>query len=396
MNFNFFLFIALINCSFCANAQTESNTRFQVDISEIDSKNFTCLKKYLENKRIVLIGESSHGVFEFGEFKKETVKYLVDSLGFSTVFIESGLSDIYKWTSGDRNIYDSLVYSIFPIWHTSSYIEMFKFLKEKNIKVFGIDPQNSSKYFADFPYEQLCKINPEIAEKFYTVDKEWSRAYSKPILFWDSITYQVQKKAIIAYESVLDEIEKNILSFSVRKDYLFLKRILENRLSLAKAFNKSADYFHRDSIISKNVDWLLENVLATNDKVIILSHNSHVAKEKNMNVGYLSNLMCKQYDDKMFVIAQYFASGEFVDMSGKINNIPLPIKNSFEAYLGIFKNNYNLFDTHNLGLPKKIFNRKIISYYMGGPIIQELNLSKNYDLIFTVKHAKASNLIKLK
>jgi hypothetical protein len=109
----------------------------------------------------------------------------------------------------------------------------------------------------------------------------------------------------------------------------------------------------------------------------------------------MGELMMKELNDKMFVIAQYFESGNFVDISRKIHSAPSPLKNSFEAYLSSFDSEYNLFDVHNSTSPKKIFNKKIITYYMGGPITQELILSENYDLIFTVKHAKASNLFKL-
>jgi erythromycin esterase len=376
-------------------AQIASDSSFQKGFMNISSENFSYLKKRLEDKQIILIGECSHGVHEFGEFKKEIVKYLVDSLRFSTVLIESGMSDIYKWTSSYQNNYDSLVYSIFPIWQTTSYMEMFKYIQEKKVKVFGIDPQNSSKYFREFPYEQLFKIDTVLAKRFYYVDKEWSKSYSKPILSWDSTVYQTQKKAIDTYELILDRINKNKSTSRDSTDYLFLKRILENRLSMAKAINKSTDCFHRDSIMERNVTWIMNNILTPKDKIIILSHNSHVAKEKNMNIGYMGDLMSKQFNDKMLVIAQYAESGYFAGITSKINSIPQPIRNSFEEYLSNLYSEYNLFDLHSPILPRKIFNKKIMTYYMGGPITQELILSKNYDLIFTVKHAKASNLIKL-
>jgi erythromycin esterase len=376
-------------------AQIALDSSFQKNLVSISSENFSFLKKNLEDKQIILIGESSHGVQEFGEFKKEMVKYLVDSLGFSTVFIESGMSDICKWTSSEQNVYDSLVYSLFPIWQTNTYVEMFKYFQEKKVKVFGIDPQNSSKYFRDFPYEQLLKIDTGMAKSFYIIDKEWSNAYSKPISPSDSTVYQAQKRAIIMYELILDKLNNNKDSFSEPKDYLFLKRIFANRLSMARAFNKSPDYFHRDSIMETNVTWIMNNILTTEDKIIILSHNSHVARYKNMNVGYMGELMWKQFNNKMLIIAQYFESGNFVNIRHEIHSVPPPLNNSFEAYLSSFNSEYNLFDMHNSSLPKKIFNKKIITYYMGGPIKQELILSKNYDLIFTVKHAKASNLFKL-
>ena len=103
--------------------------------------------------------------------------------------------------------------------------------------------------------------------------------------------------------------------------------------------------------------------------------------------------MYKEYEDKIFIIGQYFESGEFVNNRRELSKMPQPAKNSFESYLGQFKTGYQVFDLHNKNIPQKIFNTKIKTYYMGGAIIQNFNLSKNYDMIFTVKHGSPPTFI---
>ena len=376
---NYFIIASLIIVSSSVKSQQVKSTKTEISFSKLEEQDFSFLKKSLQNKQIVLIGESSHGVLEFGEFKKKTVAFLVDSLGFSAVFIESGFSDILKWTEDERNS-DSLIYALFPVWHTNTYLEMLQYLKKKGVKIFGIDPQNSSRFFYEFPYRQLIKIDKDLATSFYKIDKEWSKAYSKPVSQWDSSFYASQRQAIDTYASILSKLNRENVND------LFLKKVIENRLRMAKAVAKNPDMFHRDSIMKENVDWLLKNVLTEEDKVIILSHNVHIAKEKSMNVGYLGFLINKQYGDKTFAIAQYFASGKSLNNRRELVVMPAPAKNSLESYLNQLENNYQIFDMNNESLPKQIFDRKINTYYMGGIMTQSLILSENFDMIFTVRN----------
>lgn len=366
-------------------AQELNTKKFAIHMDEMESQSFSFLKESIGNKRYVLIGESTHGVREFGELKRKSVEFLVDSMGFSTILIESGLSDLLKWTTNEKESNDSLIYALFPIWHTSSYLQLFQFLKKEQVKIFGIDPQNSSRYFRDFPYEELKKVNENIAMSFYEVDREWSKTYSKPISLWDSSFNITKQKAINIYELALREVFELGTNKSI--EYLFLQKILQNRLSMAKNINASPDMFHRDSIMKDNIDWLLNTVLEKNEKVIILSHNAHVAREKSFDIGYLGSLMSKDYNDKIFIIGQYFESGNFTNNKRDTIKMPPPEKNSFEAYLSQFKTEYQIFNLQSKFIPKEIFNKKIKTYYMGGAMVQNFNLSRNYDMIFTVKHA---------
>lgn len=355
-----------------------------IDFEDLGKQNFSFLKESLKNKQFVLIGESAHGVKEFGEFKMKAVSYLVDSLGFSTILIESGFSDLLKWKTNAQANNDSLIYSLFPIWHTESYLKLFQHLNNKQVNIYGIDPQNSSRFFRDFPFEQLLKIDKKLASVFYEIDKEWSKAYSQPMTSWDSSFYKIQKNAIAVYDKALKEVSVGTNLDS--KNQLLLKRILENRLKMAKNVDKNVDMFHRDSIMKENIDWLLMNVLSKDEKVIILSHNTHLAKESSFHIGYLGELMDKSYSKKIFVIGQYFASGNFADNKREHLKMKEPERNSFEYYLSQFKSAYQIFSLYNRELPKNIFDKKINTYYMGG-VIQNLNLSQNYDMIFSVKSA---------
>lgn len=56
-----------------------------------DPLDFSCMDRYVEGKRIVLLGESSHGIGDFYRTKVNMIKYLHEVHGFKAVVLESGL-----------------------------------------------------------------------------------------------------------------------------------------------------------------------------------------------------------------------------------------------------------------------------------------------------------------
>ncbi|MEM8528877.1 MAG: hypothetical protein AAGG68_29850, partial [Bacteroidota bacterium] len=59
--------------------------------SEFD---FSFLDEELSDKKIVALGESTHGVGEFYELKSKLIEYLYTKLDFNLIIFESGFADI--------------------------------------------------------------------------------------------------------------------------------------------------------------------------------------------------------------------------------------------------------------------------------------------------------------
>ncbi|MEK1832392.1 erythromycin esterase family protein [Priestia megaterium] len=94
------------------------------------------LKKVLKGKRIVQLGETTHGSNEMSATKVELIKYLHEELGYDVLAFESGFAE----TNGayrqlhDLSSTELMKRSIFGVWHTQEVADLFKYLQEQEKK----------------------------------------------------------------------------------------------------------------------------------------------------------------------------------------------------------------------------------------------------------------------
>lgn len=119
-------------------------------LSSGDFSDLQFLKPLLKNKRVIQLGESSHGIAEFNWMKVRLVKFLHQELGYDVIAFESSLTGC---DSADRMIgkvspLDVMRECIFGVWHTNEVLPLFDYLDtarktNKRITLAGFDTQNS-------------------------------------------------------------------------------------------------------------------------------------------------------------------------------------------------------------------------------------------------------------
>jgi len=96
-----------------------------------DSTEFSFLKVLLKDKRIVLLGEQSHGDGATFAAKVRLVKFLHSELGFDMLSFESGLYANYK-AAQELNHTEArnspMLESVFPIWsETAEFLPLIQY-----------------------------------------------------------------------------------------------------------------------------------------------------------------------------------------------------------------------------------------------------------------------------
>lgn len=89
------------------------------------------------NISIVLLGESSHGIYEQNYVRCELVKRLHKEFNFNNIFIESIVKQ-----SGKLGSLDSLNFlkeELHPVYHTSEILDLIQYAKDHNLKVDGFE-----------------------------------------------------------------------------------------------------------------------------------------------------------------------------------------------------------------------------------------------------------------
>ncbi|MCY8918823.1 hypothetical protein MOE20_20605 [Bacillus atrophaeus] len=64
-----------------------------IEMSDSSQKDLRFLKNVLKDKRIVQLGETTHGAAEMNQTKVRLIKYLHEHLGYDVIAFESGFSD---------------------------------------------------------------------------------------------------------------------------------------------------------------------------------------------------------------------------------------------------------------------------------------------------------------
>jgi hypothetical protein len=154
-----------------------------IDATNEDYSDLQFLKETLKDKKIVLLGEQSHGEGATFAAKVRLVKFLHQELGFDIISFESGLYDNYKTFQlvHDFNVKDSpLKESIYRIWsETKEFEPLLQYIHRKSkssspLIVAGFDSQDDQIFKKEYLADLLETLNGKIVlnEKEYTLLQE--------------------------------------------------------------------------------------------------------------------------------------------------------------------------------------------------------------------------------
>jgi|GEM_PF-977729 len=226
------------------------------------------LDKNLNGKKVAFLGESNHHYGSDLLAKTEFVKYLVLEKGFKDIVFESDFFGLY-FDHNKRNLY--------PFWSNSAQCEeLFKFLKEHNVTIWGFDNQLNSPYTSS---AFSIKLNNFLIENSINVDKRFidlteaffknkDRSNSNKIIGKLNLEYLTSEIDTLLKNEI---ISRNKLWFQFLESYK--SYILIN--STAKTNEKGIPI--RDKQMAKNLNFIINSM--PEKKFIVWLHNAHMIKD---------------------------------------------------------------------------------------------------------------------
>ncbi|MGE7795686.1 erythromycin esterase family protein [Lysinibacillus fusiformis] len=331
------------------------------------------LKPLLHDKRIVFLGESSHGVAQFNLAKTRLIQFLHQEMGYNVLAFESGLGDVMNAQGkiDKQAALQTMKDAIFGVWWTKETLPLFEYAKttqatEKPLVLAGFDIQQQGA-FTNGDWLQ----NPQLAQKFSDAEKqlaEWSSSK-------DLKGYQKEKTAIInVYKQVKAQVQTK--EKELQKAYpnelqivKLMERTLADRIRLADEYveltiqstiemeqNKYESFLTtmewRDQAMMENLLWLAEEVYPT-EKFIVWAHNDHIRKAQSDVMGspYPVKLMGERlpdiYKKYSYVLGLYMTSGETANNMGETMPVLPPIKGSIEDIVSSANQPYTFIDLRN-------------------------------------------------
>lgn len=331
------------------------------------------LKPLLHDKRIVFLGESSHGVAQFNLAKTRLIQFLHQDMGYNVLAFESGMGNVMNAQGqiDKQAALQTMKDAIFGVWWTKETLPLFDYAKstqatEQPLVLTGFDIQQQGA-FTNGDWLQ----NPKLAQQFNEAEKqlaEWSSGK-------DLKGYQKVKATIIdVYKQVKSEIqikEKELQAAYPKEPHIvkLMDRTLADRIRLADEYieltiqsnidieqNNIESFLQtmewRDQAMMENLLWLAEEVYPT-EKFIVWAHNDHIRKAQSDVMGspYPVKLMGERlpdiYKKYSYVLGLYMTSGETANNMGEPMPVLPPVKGSIEDILSSTNKPYTFIDLRN-------------------------------------------------
>lgn len=306
---------------------------------EGDFSDLEPLKEILREKKIIGLGEATHGTSEFFSYKHRLIKYMVTELGYRTFVIEAdfaGSEIMNDYITNGVGTIDSAVRAMsVGIWHTQEFFDLVEWMKaynqdkskEDQLRFYGCDIMVAwilGGKFRDGEIPMEKPFSDKAKEGLDLINKTGFQNLSKEQLALMNYTAEELRN------NKPTETDPKILSLHKQYVNLVLKMVefkSESKLYLSDII--------RDQYMAENCEWIYN--YEEGRKMIIWSHNAHIAKDilplnrTNLPMG---GHLAKKFPSEYYALAFGFNSGAMREYSfslGKNVSTPIPefsVKNS--------------------------------------------------------------------
>lgn len=334
------------------------------------TEDLSFLKEAVQDKRIVVLGESTHGAKEMNQSKIRMIKYLHEEMGYDVIAFETGLGEAAAVQQNFDNLTatEAMKQSLYPVWQTTELEQLFTYMKEqkekgKPLTLAGFDMNLFYKSsFRSYAKEWLQKVNPEVASEFDTAVSELielDRYYNKNKTYpYDRFKMEIQpvinkfekvRMFIQNHKSELIQVaphptfDVNLFekSISIRIDAIktHLDADMKVRGGISSPNLTDYSFYIRDQKMAQNFAWLTE-MQYKNKNIIVWGHNYHIRKQNSKMI--LDFTKVQQYNyvgpnmmdylpqrikDQMYTIGVFAYSGSSWD---DVNENVIPVHNEHE------------------------------------------------------------------
>lgn len=282
------------------------------------------LQEILKDKKIVAMGEATHGTKEFFEMKHRMFEFLVEKMGYRLFAIEAefgGAQDVNDYILyGKGNAEDAIKSMKFWTWSTEEVVDMVEWMRNYNenpehktkIKFYGFDMQSGDKnsarvleYIKKVDNNKLSEFKGKLSDvndNLYSLDKEKLENIKKGTeqlknIFEEKKQDYVNKSSISEYEKVLQDL--NVINQCV--EYVIITK--------TEGWGKASNT--RDHYMAQNAKWILDyEKQFGNDKIMLWAHNGHITK-KISNYKSMGQNLKEMFNDEYYAIGFDFYQGSF-------------------------------------------------------------------------------------
>jgi erythromycin esterase len=300
-----------------------------------DFSDLQFLKPLLKDKRLVMLGESSHGVAEYSWMKARLVRFLHREMGFDVLAFEGSMAGAYYVDKdvGSKPAVESLRNAVFGTWWTAEVKDVFEYLRVSRqqglpLTFAGFDIQDSGapiSAYTDVLFKQVLQpiepaIQPTLLNRLDGIEQKLFQASQSP-----SPSAQDLREVAAFYRQASETLSVH----RARLETLFPEEPMLVALALQQAQSRinfaeklrlaTSDYKRsndvRDAAMAVNLNFLMDNMYP-NRKVIVWAHHAHIG------VGYPYKYISKSMGSWIAEArkAETYSIGLFMGRGGHVKN----------------------------------------------------------------------------
>jgi erythromycin esterase len=279
------------------------------------------LESVLKDKKIVSIGEATHGTKEFFQMKHRMLEFLVTKMGYRLFAMEAGFGDAQVVNDyilyGKGNVNDAVKALKYWTWKTEEVASMVQWMRDYNkddnnktkIKFYGFDVQ-STKIEKEKILNYLKVVDSDSINKYENIFGEFNDEKLSSLGQDKLINIKNNVKGLL---SDFDKNKEQYISKSSSSEYEMIHQDLNIVYEFLQLNSQNGmNYVNtRDNYMAENVKWILNyEKQFGNDKIMLWAHNGHVTKEMPNYISMGAHLK-KMFNNDMYVIGMEFYKGNF-------------------------------------------------------------------------------------
>ncbi|WP_071460587.1 erythromycin esterase family protein [Bacillus massilinigeriensis] len=311
----------------------------------IEKEDYSFIDHHIKDKRIILLGENSHGVADYFSAKIDIIRYLHKNHGYNVVVFESGLIEatMCKILLSNYSAKEKIQNCFLDIYHNEEMKPFFTENWAENLQICGMDIQPTYPLISEHMLEWIRNhIDIELYDSLKKVE----------LLFWEldkEIMFKVTKhlksrmKGVMKeYHKILHLIDSKRIEGQGSNDSRMFEVIhqgIRNRVQWLEVSLKGflSSGIFRGRLMYENLEWLMNNYYK-GEKVIVWAHNFHIRKTQTFiskifgikSVGYW---LQQNYPNDFYSIGFYAGSGTFATQLRVELEIDAEKKNHLESLL---------------------------------------------------------------
>lgn len=389
------------------SALSKASKKLDFSSEEILRNSLDPLIEKIGNKKIVAIGESTHGTSEFYRLREIITKRLIKEKGFSVVVLENPYDDIEILNKDlDKRPLDSLMrkhlFSIYQTQEMKSFLQWYKDNRTQyNIKFKGCD--DSYWVFNELLKDNINPKNDKILNKLLQeLESNIAKSSTDNLKKEYKINNSIYNN-ILEIENYLESTKK--ITKSIREILFNGKNTYINYVNI----KNQKPFQSRDEIMADRISFLAKN---SDKKIIVWAHNAHISNEiiTDNEIGIMGRDLKKGFNQEYYTIGLTTLKGNYSYMDEKFINGDHSYKEklktkSLKAIDSLFwenrlsKNNnsfiIDLTDLKNeLNTDEIIAPTRLIGYAKESEEdIYYLPLIKNFDALIFIKETNSTRPI---